>query len=242
MGNNIILCEGETDQTLIGCYMEKTAGWKFEIINNSPFPKEKIIWYKDKNDFLDGIWQVGGSDFTRAIQSIAEREKNDHMFDNIVIITDHDDQESVDFRLEQIKEKIISSLDQVEIDQSFSKNRWSNVTFTDNFSSEWTIQILYLLVPMEETGALETFMMDALSEQSPEKENVIAQAKEFVANFQSSYYLKKRREKTKAELGISMSVFSPDRIFTTMKELLDSVEWGDFSTAHIQFDLLKKIY
>ena len=51
MGNNIILCEGETDQTLIGCYMEKTAGWKFEIINNSPFPKEKIIWYKDKNDF-----------------------------------------------------------------------------------------------------------------------------------------------------------------------------------------------
>jgi hypothetical protein len=45
----------------------------------------------------------------------------------------------------------------------------------------------------------------------------------------------------KAELGVSLSVFSPDRIFTTMKELIDSVQWEKFATANAQFERLKEL-
>lgn len=241
MENSIILCEGETDQALIGCYLEKTAGWEFKRLKKSLFPKEEICWYIDTNNCINGIWQVGGNDFNYAIQSIARREKSEHTFDKIVIITDHDDQTSVSDRLEQILDNITSTLNRAEIEQNFSDNKWGRISFEDDFSIKQTVQFLYLLVPLKETGALETFMMHALSEKSLEKKEVIDQAKKFVRDFRSSYYLKKRREKVKAELGVSMSVFSPDRIFTTMKELIDSVEWDEFAASHKQFDLLKDL-
>lgn len=85
-------------------------------------------------------------------------------------------------------------------------------------------------------------MMNALSEQSKDKEHVIEESKTFIDGFQSDVYLKHRREKIKAELGVSLSIFSPDRIFTTMKELIDSVAWEDFSETHKQFELLKRLY
>ena len=99
----------------------------------------------------------------------------------------------------------------------------------------------YLLVPLDSVGALETFMMNSLSEQNEEKSNVILQAKEFVKNFSSQVYLRERREKVKAELGVSLSVFSPDKVFTTMKELIDSAHWETFATANTQFERLKEL-
>ena len=84
-------------------------------------------------------------------------------------------------------------------------------------------------------------MLASLSEQAAEKERVITQAKEFVENFKSDVYLRQRREKNKAELGVSLSIFSPDRIFTTMNELIRSVNWVEYQTAQKQFRLLRAI-
>jgi len=90
-------------------------------------------------------------------------------------------------------------------------------------------------------GALETFMLDALSEKSPEKKHVVEQSRSFVKGFKSDVYLKKRRERTKAELGVALSAFSPDKVFTTMQELIDSFDWTEFEATDKQFKLLTEI-
>lgn len=63
----------------------------------------------------------------------------------------------------------------------------------------------------------------------------------FVEGFESDMYLKKRRERTKAELGAALTVFSPDKVFTTMQELIDSVDWSKFEATDRQFKLLTEI-
>ncbi len=242
MVKSIILCEGETDQALVGCYLEKVAGWMFtRDIKDNPFPKEPISWYMDKDSQNFGIWQVGGNDFSKALKSLFEREKLEHSIDSIVIITDHDDEDAEQGRVTAIQSVIATVLDDQIIDITVATNAWSIISFRNSFGAT-KIQFLYLLVPVEEYGALETFMMNALSEQSKEKEHVIEESKAFINEFQSDVYLKQRRDRIKAELGVSLSIFSPDRIFTTMKELIDSVHWEKFEETHRQFDELNRLY
>ena len=242
MGSSIILCEGETDQALLGCYLEKTAGWSFAKDQKADlFPLEQVVWYKDGHNNLKGIWQVGGNDFTDAVQKVLDRELLEHQFDHLVIVTDNDDSAEVRERLQEVLKTVAAVSRGCKLGEECEENQWGSFIIENSFSRS-EIQFLYLLVPMQETGALETFMMNSLSEQSEEKRNVIDQSKVFVKGFQSDCYLKQRREKVKAELGVSLSVFSPDRIFTTMKELIDSVEWERFSTTHEQFELLKQVY
>lgn len=242
MTDSIILCEGETDQALVGCYMEKVAGWRYiKNAKEEPFPNESTHWYHDSNGYMDGIWQVGGNEFSKALSSIFGREKLEHSIERIVIITDHDDQGAETNRLSEIKGVIETVLGDQLIDIQLLTNQWGSILFRDPFK-EARIQLLYLLIPVEEYGALETYMMNALSEQSKDKKHVIEESKTFIDGFQSDVYLKHRREKIKAELGVSLSIFSPDRIFTTMKELIDSVAWEDFSETHKQFELLKRLY
>lgn len=103
------------------------------------------------------------------------------------------------------------------------------------------IELCYILVPLKMQGALETFMLNSLAEQASEKDEIIRQASDFINNLKSDVYLTKRREKVKAQLGVSLSVFSPDRVFTTMNELLQSVNWAVFQTAHEQFKALNNL-
>ena len=238
---SLILCEGETDQALIGSYLEATSDWCYSKgIKNMPFPNERIWNYQRSNGDALGIWQIGGNDFCQAIKTIMQGEKQERIVESIIIVTDHDDADAEVNRLQSILDTISSELCIDKLKQEDYQNIWSSIAFDYAFGST-SIRFCYLLIPLDHVGALETFMMDSLSEQSPEKDNVISQSKEFIANFTSQTYLKERREKVKAELGVSLSVFSPDRIFKTMKELIDSVQWEEFATANAQFERLEEL-
>lgn len=242
--NNLILCEGETDQALIGSFLENTSGWHFlkgtRETREFPFQEESIWSYKKDNGDTLGIWQVGGNNFNDAIKTIMEGEKEDKFVDRVAIVTDHDDSDAEDERPQTILNTITSVLSCGELNQGDFRNKWTTISFQSALGAA-NIQFCYLLVPLDSVGALETFMMNSLSEQNEEKSNVILQAKEFVKNFSSQVYLRERREKVKAELGVSLSVFSPDKVFTTMKELIDSAHWENFATANTQFERLKEL-
>ena len=167
-------------------------------------------------------------------------EKQDKVVENIIIMTDHDDADAEASRLQSILDTISFELGIHKLNQIDYQNKWSSISFNYAFGS-MSIRFCYMLIPLDHVGALETFMLDSLSEQSPEKDSVISQSKDFIANFTSQTYLKERREKVKAELGVSLSVFSPDKIFTTMKELIDSVQWENFTTANAQFECFKEL-
>lgn len=236
MKTSIILCEGESDRDLLGCYLEKVSDLSFiKYRKDNPFPGEPISWFANESGCSIGIWHVGGNDFCAAVKKIIEREKKEHQISYLAVVTDHDDQDAENNRLQGI----ISLFENWE--GEFIINQWNPVSIENAFSKT-EIQFLYLLIPVDEYGALETFMLYSLAESSAEKKEVIEQSRIFIKDFKSSCYLQKRREKKKAELGVSLAIFNPDRSFSTMKELIDSVDWKSCTTANRQFQQLNQLF
>ena len=238
---HIILCEGNTDAILLGYYLEKISDWQYLEVKYASFVKfsSSINWYKNNNQQKEfcAIWSVNGCDFTRAIEAIIEKEQLEPSTKSITIVTDHDDEIAENKRFFDIQ----NVFQKKKIPLSNISKTVCNVEINDKYQYLNTIVIRYLLVPENSVGALETFMLDALSEQDEMKCDVIKQVDNFVDNFESEQYLTRRREKIKAKLGVALSIFSPDKVFTTMNELLRSVNWEEFEATHNQFKILRDI-
>lgn len=237
----VILCEGETDQVLISSYLEQVAGWKHLRNKRLPVFAEGFEWYRRDSGRLLGIWPVGSHEFGEALRAVIDFTRKEACVDRLVVVTDHDDSSAESKRMEDTFKAALNMLGSSVDTRAYSPNHWYSVPYLDDFSVKASIDVGYLLVPSDQIGALETFMMDALAGQDSEKQTVIQRSKGFVAAFDSQVYLTKRRERVKAELGVSMAVFSPDKVFSTMRELIESVDWSLFDSAHRQFDLLRQI-
>ena len=252
MSMGIILCEGRTDQSLLGNYLEKVAAWRqlrpetdkvfFEKKNPFVFAGNSILWYENEQKEYRGIWQVRGCDnFAKAIFRIFDRETKEHLIDSVVVLTDYDDESAAGDRLRGIKSAIGSALGKRLLAESLTANQWSMVEFNSDFANAVKVQVAYLLVPMDSFGTLETFIVDEIAKQSREQESVVEQSRTFIDEFKSECYLQKTREKIKAKLGVVISVIYPDRAFGTLDSLVKAVPWENCQMCE-QFELLKKVY
>ncbi len=94
MNNNrykIILCEGETDQILLGCNLGQIGDWEFFKGNNMPFSENPVNWFRNPENTILGIWQVGGNDFSDAVTKVLRMAYLEPSIEKLAIITDHDD-------------------------------------------------------------------------------------------------------------------------------------------------------
>jgi len=241
----LILCEGESDQVLLGAYLAKQLNLTFKKrLKTNHFEEEPISWYMDENNRLIGIWNVGGTNFVAAVQKIMHLELIDHLIEAIIVVTDFDDDNAKKKRPSEIYDAIHNAINIKDYNMEemlAGINAWHLIKFDGSFSQMNTIKYCYLLVPMDSQGALETFMLNALSENDESRKEVIIQARKFIKDFKSEKYLRKRRERIKAELGISVSVFNPERMFDTMIELINHVDWTKFEQTERQFGILKDI-
>lgn len=252
MGMSIILCEGKTDQSLLGNYLEKVALWRplspetnkvfFKKNNPFAFAGNSISWYENAQNEYRGIWQVRGCDnFVKAISRIFDRETREHLIDNVIVLTDYDDASAADDRLSGIKNAIGSVLGERLLSESLTANQWSMVEFNSDFATAVKVQMAYLLIPRDSFGTLETFLVDEIAKQSKDNESVVKQSGTFIDELESECYLQKTREKIKAKLGVVISVIYPDRAFGTLDSLVQAVPWENCQVCE-QFELLKKVY
>ena len=244
----MIFCEGASDQILISAYLMKEKGWEFVKgrKDSFPFSDKDLFWYVNESGEYLGIWQISGKSFEPVIRKVLVLEAVEHTVESICIITDHDDEDEAESKR---PEGIFNAVHEVLKIKDFdvnelivkSNHRWTSIEYKDSFLQEQHMNICYLLVPLDSQGALETYMLNAISEDSESKKNAIRQVKAFIKGFQSEEFLKKRRERVKAELSVSISVFLPDRMFDTMTELIKSIDWADFRTTDTQFGVLLNI-
>lgn len=241
--DGLILCEGETDQALLSYYLGRVRGWKYIRLKDMPFPTERICWYQDANNRVMGIWPVGCNDFLGVLSKVFEMEKIEHRVKKIAIVTDNDDNSTESVRIKQL----FSGLNDMVMFNGFddqmykdANNKWISLEFESAFGKA-LIEVTYLLVPFDKHGALETFMLSALSENDEDKKMVISKIKKFIDNAAFEKYLRKRRQRIKAELGMSVAVFTPDKVFSEMDELIMSVDWERFDITNKQFEILKDI-
>ena len=240
--NSLILCEGATDAILLSYFLGKVSGWTYSAkapagLNiRSAGGNESINWYKRGNDYLL-ICGVGGKDnFKRFFRQHLENPiVHAGEFEKIAVITDRDNRETA-----AIKNAIISAFN--GLFSAFEDRQWLLNKSPDAFGMEKDRAVLLLIIPEAHEGALETVMLDAISEDEYDK-NVVVLCKRFVSEMRmkAGRYISSGRLQLKAELGVTWAIQYPEKVFSLIDEVIKDVPWERYESLRECFKPLESI-
>lgn len=237
---SIIICEGETDFTLLQYYMMTVHGWK-----DSSESLFKPIKTSKSRDFVNGkdmltIISVGGCTniknvFTALMRANENVIRDEERYSRIVIITDNDEPD--------IEKRIVAELNDEMAHQCLIKNtQWTTLSFIDSIGNSFSTELLLLIIPFEENGALETFLLNSVSKKDAYDAEIIRKGNLFVENADpSSKYLKHRSLKTKAKFDVYFSIRTAAKQFSMRQDILKGVPWEEYENVREVFKELSRL-
>lgn len=247
---SIVLCEGIDDAYILGYYLFKTIGWtrnpnvKFSSLYDLPQAKdrsESIEVYVKQDDLLT-IWSVGGKDsFDRVYQFISSVNKThpNEGIQQLFIVTDRD-KDQIDTCLQRIRE----SLKTHDIHIDSLSNRIPSVFSYEDEGDQYELRIVPVIIPFDQEGALETILLNGLSEQGPEDSYIVKNGIDYVDTLVSSGNLKKylqhERLVIKAKFSAALAIITPDRSTATFNKILMGHKWEMHQSIQENFSPLNE--
>ena len=178
--------------------------------------------------------------FSDVLESNRYSSIPEETYTNIVIITDRDEAKSFD----EIKDKILEklNLNGIEIEKDIENNSWIKYRCLDGKMDLINFKILLLVIPFEENGALETFLLNAISQNDEYDKEIINKDNIFVDEIDSEKrYLNRRRYITKAKFDVYFSVRTSAEQFTERQNILRNINWEEYEEIQESFKKLKEL-
>lgn len=249
--NSIVLCEGFDDVFILGYYLYKTDGWDYKkdgkISELYDFPKvnfrnQIIEVYKKGNDSL-AIWCVGGKDSFeepfKFLKKINEQHPEDGL-GQVFVLSDRDN-----FEIEECLKIIEDKMKKSGLDVGNLKNNQSNFYVYEVENETYKLNVVPIIIPFEEAGALETVLMVAIQESGEEDKLVVEEAKKYVNSLIHSgelkKYLQRDRQILKAKFSSAISITNPDRSTALFNTLLMSYPWEEKEEIAKHFRVLNEM-
>lgn len=243
---SMIICEGSTDFALLQYYMRKAYRWddsNVKLLEGSP-KFERVRTLKKNTDTVT-IGGVGGCGkiipcFEFLLDNNRIAALQEEVFDNIVIITDRDEWETE----ETIKKQLTECLQKysIETEELIGHNRWLRCCCKNGRQQEITFSVLLLVVPFETTGAMETFLLEAVAKNNAYDAGMIEKCNRFVDEVDpEKRYLNKRRYITKAKYDVYFSVRTSAGEFIERQNILKNVEWEKYTEIQKSFQKLGEL-
>ena len=233
------MCEGASDAIFLSYYLGKIAGYKYSKkgpknlnIESDEF-EQSINWYKRDEDFLL-ICGVGGKDRFKEFfeKKIARPIIDANGFEKIALVLDRDNKEitSIENHASSLFYPIILKM---------RNNAWIDNEYINAYGETKTVEALLVTIPFEHQGALETIMLDAISE-DPYDANIVTKSIEFVKSIrgEAAKYIKNDRKELKARLGVTWAIQYPEKTFKLINEQIESVEWEKYEVLRECFGKL----
>lgn len=243
---SIIICEGETDFVFLQHFMIKVNGWidKKQKPNPSFSSSVSNSLSRDfiKNSDMLTIISCGGCGNIKTVfEEITRKNQNeisdDERYLKVVILTDNDEP--------SIEAKIVSELNDVSGNAAqIANNKWSDLTFIDATKNQFNTELLLLIIPFDENGALETFLLNSISKNDSYDAEIIKKANKFVDNADPrSKYLNHRGFITKAKLYAYFSVRIEPTVnqFRQRQDIIKSIPWEEYENIRECFRELRKL-
>ena len=243
--NNLILCEGETDAILLSYYLQRTRGWSF--MRKSPpgvnikadrVHGESANWYQRGGDHLL-ICAVGSKDRFQHFfdEKIAPplKSSSEVVFSRIALVVDHDDETEADI-LQRIQRELPLAA------RNARHNAWVTHDYENGYRETKQLDFLLLIIPKDQEGALETLLLNAISE-DPYDKNIVDQSRAFVDRIapEASRYIGKRRLILKAYLGVTWAIQSPQKVFQFIDDQLRDTPWENSEILRETFEKILEI-
>ena len=242
---SIILCEGSTDSILLQYFMRKVYGWQDNKSNeraNSKFLKQIRTLTKENNKLsIAGCGCSGrilpGLSYILEYNSLSSESE---AYDKIVILTDRDEV-ITETEFAQEIEKVLHQKN-MEFNDNPVNNHWIECTYKNGHGKNCKFSLLMLVIPFEETGAMETFLLNVISENDEYDAEIIRKCNSFVDNVDSEKrYLSKRRNITKAKFDVYFSVRTAAEQFAERQNILKNVEWEKYAALQADFRKLGEL-
>ena len=177
--NNIILCEGSTDYFLLQYYMREAYQWNDDkSIQNGilKMPKQKSRNLAKNSDILT-IMAVGGcSQIGNGLRAVLNKNylsppNLSDVYNKIVIVTDRDEIDTEQTFIQTLQQ-VLNEYN-VTYASSVVNNSWLNCSMCNQVGITLNFSILILIIPFEENGAMETFLLNAIGNKDPYDKTII---------------------------------------------------------------------
>ena len=250
MRQSVLICEGSTDYALLQYYMRKALGWtdvndrdrQGRCVRN-PGQKSRLLG-RDESELT--IMAAGGSTRIReALRNVLKRMKDtppdgSYIYGNIAIVTDRDEEVSEESMLHQIDEEF--AMFQVTADGELTCKKWLDCRVPAKTGLEYAFRILVLVIPFDEYGAMETFLLEAVSAQDSYDKTIVEKAGAFVDSADpEKRYLTKRGYITKAKFDAFFCVRTSASQFNERQNILLSADWENYDMVNDCFRQFREL-
>lgn len=243
--NSIILCEDSTDFVLLQYFMRKVYKWE-DKKGQSPILKEQVKRSRILEKGRDSLTIVGCGGASRILpvfEYLLERNRlsaGDEAYDRIVMITDRDELLTEELFLAKMNE--IISENKLQGNENLDNDTWTGYTYQNGQDREKMVVLLVLVIPFEETGAMETFLLNAIAKENPYDANIIRGCNSFVEDIDpEKRYLTKRRYVTKAKFDVYFSIRTAAEQFVERQNIIMKTDWENYKLVQKSFQKLGEL-
>lgn len=243
--NSVLLCEGSTDYVLLQYYMRKAYLWKddrnrqegvFKIENDQE--SRKLFC----GEHILTVASAGGcSRLKKGLEQALNRNRfasgSNPAFDHIVIITDRDEVGTEEEFVGKVQEVFRGFA--VCHTEDICNNKWTKCEMKNDMGEMLSFSFLLMVVPFEEEGAMETFLLNAIAKESQYDRSMIEACNEFVERADPERrYLSGRRLVTKAKFDTYFSIRTAASQFRERQNILKGIKWEEYTVLQEAFQLL----
>lgn len=232
--NVIILCEGESDCIILSQYFRHRFHFSYRKSVKSADGIGMDCQYTNEDAVLTIRIVEGAQWFGKKLHdTLRENAINTGtkgQLTHIAVIADHDSDDENDRLLQDLNEV----LGEYKL-PPFQEGYWCHGTqMTEMKERSTELELLFLSIPLETSGALETMLLSAL-EKTESGRYLAEESRQFVDALiqnrkgQSMPYLSSRGDQVKAPLAVFYAVAAPRRIYASQQEVLDMVNWSTFT-------------
>lgn len=228
---SIIICEGSTDSVLLQYFLRKAYSWedtKDRVSLSNRFKTFRKLEKEGRTLCIGGSGGVGQIkeklDYILELNSLAA---DDEEYDKIIVLTDRDEIDTeADFCMDI--QRIMSERN-IQVRQAIKNDEWVSCKMKNGQGKEIAVDFLLLVVPFEQTGAMETFLLSAIEENDGYDKKIIASGNSFVDSVDpEKRYLTKRRHITKAKFDVYFSVRTAAEQFVERQNILKNMPWEKY--------------
>lgn len=130
----------------------------------------------------------------------------------------------------------------VTVENNIANDNWINCSCENGAQDIINFRVLLLIIPFDEEGALETFLLKAIASKDEYDNEIIEKGNIFVETVDpQKKYLVRRRYVTKAKLDVYFSIRTPVDQFTERQNILKSINWEDYEYIQDSFRKLREL-
>ena len=246
--NSMIICEGPADYFLLQYYMRKAYCWNDEKECQAgilKMPGQKSRNLIRNSDILTIMAAGGCSRLSNGLQMVLDRNFYSRpdlsdVYCRIAIITDRDEAGTEQDFIHEIQE--ILNKYNVSRESCLSNNAWIRCSMSNQMGLTAVFYVLLMVIPFEENGAMETFLLNAVKNEDTYDKEIIEKCSCFVEQIDPERkYLTTRRYVTKAKFDTYFSIRTPVEQYAERQKILKNLKWEQYTGIQNAFQKLGEL-